>query len=106
MSTRSIDSLPRTRPRNKPLRIDPAARCDPRLESLPDAVFRVWFRLACLAAHHGGRVPPMRAPILAAHVARGDERLLWDAVDALRALDLATWHDDDSLSVWLPGDAP
>ncbi len=48
----------------------------------------------------------MRAPILAAHVARGDERLLWDAVDALRALDLATWHDDDSLSVWLPGDAP
>jgi hypothetical protein len=31
---------------------------DPKLQRLPDSLFKAWFNLMCLASRHGGKLPP------------------------------------------------
>lgn len=70
------------------LRLHHEARTDAKLESLSDAQFRVWFKLLCYANEQPERgVVAVRSyRLLALEVARGNEGLLRDTLDALRGL--------------------
>lgn len=41
-------------------RLDDDVVNDPKVQSLPDALFRAWVNVLCVASKHGGQLPPLR----------------------------------------------
>lgn len=71
------------------------ARNDPKLESLPDDQFRVWFRLLCLASETKERGSlPEADYLLAVNCAKGDEALLERTIASLVKLRIIAQDDD------------
>jgi hypothetical protein len=70
---------------------------DPKLRSLSDAQFRVWFRLLCCVARQPkrGTVRGLPERLVAVEVADGDLDLLVATLDALQALRMVAWRRED-----------
>lgn len=67
---------------------------DPKLQLLPDAIFRAWFNINCLVSANGGTIPPL------AHVAfklRVTEAKAAKLIEALRAAGLIDALPDGQL---------
>jgi hypothetical protein len=45
---------------------------DPKVQRLPDRLFKAWVNLLCLASRHGGRLPPIGDVAFALRVAEGE----------------------------------
>lgn len=72
------------------------ARTDAKLESLPDDMFRVWFKLMCFAGEQPNRgvVEGYDDDLLAVEVARGNVELLRATIDRLVKLRILASGDD------------
>lgn len=74
------------------------AQNDPKLESLSDAQFRVWFKLLCLAnkqTERGAITGYDDLDLLAVEVARGDTDLLRQTLTRLVKLRIVSWCEED-----------
>lgn len=74
------------------------AQNDPKLESLTDAQFRVWFRLICFAnkqTERGTIAGYEDLDLLAVEVARGDTELLRATMTRLAKLRIICWSEAD-----------
>jgi hypothetical protein len=99
------------------LRLHSEARCDPKLELLSDAQFRVWFRLLCFANDQPerGTIAFRSMKLLAVQVSKGDEALLAEVLALLVELNIIDVDDEDELVAFVhwterqydkPSDAP
>lgn len=83
------------------LRLHSEARCDPKLELLTDAQFRVWFRLLCFANDQPerGTISYRSRKLLAVQVAKGDEPLLTETLEILVELNIIDMASQEEQSV-------
>lgn len=80
------------------------AQTDPKLESLTDAQFRVWFKLLCLAnkQEERGRIVGYEdLDLLAVEVARGDTDLLRATLTRLAKLRIVAWSEEEGTTEFI-----
>jgi hypothetical protein len=64
---------------------------DPKVQRLPDRMFKAWINLLCLASRHGGELPPVQDVAFALRATPQQAVLI---VDALSSAGLLDRHDD------------
>jgi hypothetical protein len=76
---------------NRWFRLYDAVLDDPKVQRLPDRLFKAWINLLCLASRHGGRLPPVADVAFALRMSE-DQAVL--AVDTIAAAGLLDRHDE------------
>jgi hypothetical protein len=67
-----------------------AALDDPKVQRLPDRLFKAWINLLCLASRHGGSLPPIGDVAFALRVTEGEAAKIVTALAGAALIDRAS----------------